>query len=131
LFVLLLVFLTGSYLDDPITANPDQPFPLKIGERVLIEPGGLEIQFLRVEEDSRCPAGVNCIWAGQATVVLLLKSSAGESLQATLTGFNVEEKMRASLGGYTVRFQALLPRPNAGEPTRPADYLVTMVVTAA
>lgn len=37
-----------------------------LGESVVIN--GITIKFLEVLEDSRCPKGVNCIWAGRAIV---------------------------------------------------------------
>ncbi len=61
----------------PLTATPKAspkatgkpvlgtPFELKINQAALIESENVEIKFLRVLEDSRCPTNVNCAWSGQ------------------------------------------------------------------
>ena len=128
LWLYLLTYLPFPTLEEPPTAPLNTPFPMKIGEKVDVD-GGPEIEFLRLEEDSRCPRGVNCIWAGQATIVLAITSPDGNSNNVTLTGFNVKEKMETTLDGYTIRFQALRPHPKASQPANPADYLATLVVT--
>lgn len=48
--------------------DADGIFQLSVGERVALEGGTL--RYLRVANDSRCPPGVQCIWAGDAEVVL-------------------------------------------------------------
>jgi hypothetical protein len=41
---------------------------LPIGETVFLEREGLHVTFSKVLEDSRCPQGVACVWAGVAAV---------------------------------------------------------------
>lgn len=47
----------------PAAATFDQAASIKIGEAVLY-PDGLNIMLEKID-DSRCPAGVQCIWAGE------------------------------------------------------------------
>lgn len=47
--------------------DADGVFQLSVGERVALGSGTL--RYLRVAGDSRCPPGVQCIWAGDAEVV--------------------------------------------------------------
>jgi hypothetical protein len=47
-----------------------QPFGLAIGQTAIVTETGLQVGFRRVLEDSRCPAQVNCVWAGRVTVEL-------------------------------------------------------------
>lgn len=44
-----------------------QEFSLHIGESASIEGEELRIKFLEVVEDSRCPKGGKCVWAGRVT----------------------------------------------------------------
>jgi hypothetical protein len=46
---------------------------IALGETVLFE--DTAITFKRVIEDSRCPKNVECIWAGQAKVLVIIKSN--------------------------------------------------------
>ena len=43
---------------------------IELGYSVTLPDQGMEISFDRVVEDSRCPANVNCIWAGKAEIGL-------------------------------------------------------------
>ncbi len=56
-----------------------QPFQMRPGGRVRL-PGGELLQFVAVLDDSRCPPGVTCIWAGQATVQFRANDSADLSI---------------------------------------------------
>jgi hypothetical protein len=46
---------------------------ISLGETVNFEDGS--ITFLKVIEDSRCPKDVDCIWAGQAKVLVAIESN--------------------------------------------------------
>lgn len=40
---------------------------------------GRKLKFLRVQNDSRCPKGVQCVWAGEVTLAFELSTSEGSS----------------------------------------------------
>jgi hypothetical protein len=48
----------------------EQEFKLKVGESAKALREGLKVEFDSVAEDSRCPRGVTCIWAGNAKILL-------------------------------------------------------------
>lgn len=58
-------------------AEPATTVTLALGESAAI--GGIELMPLSVEEDSRCPADVQCIQAGTVRVLVHAKSGMGES----------------------------------------------------
>src|SRR6185312_15051394 len=43
-------------------------FKLKAGRQVTVKGTKLRIRFVAVENDSRCPSDVTCVWAGNAAV---------------------------------------------------------------
>ena len=47
--------------------NDGQEFPMPPGEQVMLADHS-SLRYVRVVGDSRCPPGVNCIWAGDAEV---------------------------------------------------------------
>lgn len=51
---------------------------LGFGDESTVAPG-TQLRFLRVVNDSRCPKGVQCVWAGEVTVEFELKSPSGKS----------------------------------------------------
>lgn len=74
---LFLFFLQGKHNEGGATVNYvsavlDTPFQMKYGKSALINDGSTEIKikFLNVTGDSRCPKGVQCVWAGQVTLLV-------------------------------------------------------------
>lgn len=107
-------------------AQLDQPFTLFVREKAQI--GDLQIRFIGVPEDSRCPADVNCVWAGNAKIVLglSLKESADETVVTINSTVDPQEALYA---GYRIRFVSLKPTPLSGRTINPAEYRVTLIVS--
>ena len=110
------------------TVNLNEQFTLAPGETVLVNGEALTVKFVGVPSDSRCPTGVQCIWAGDAvtTVTLTKTGFAAESfdLHTTL------EPHSASYQGYTITLVNLDPYPNSRTgPIRPNAYRATFIVT--
>jgi len=87
--------------------------------------GSLRVRFDGVENDSRCPADVACIQAGDAvvgiTVIAADRSQQRYELHTTGATFVVHD-------GLTIALEALDPRPVGARPIRPADYRLTLRV---
>ena len=62
-----LVLLTSLALTACATVPPVQSIPTA-GLGQIAAGNGLQIRPIEVVEDSRCPAAVNCVWAGKLTV---------------------------------------------------------------
>src|SRR5437867_7615283 len=60
-----------------VTAKLDQPVELRKGQWASFSRRPLEIAFLRVVEDSRCPSNVECVRQGDAILQFQGKSSEG------------------------------------------------------
>ena len=76
----------GAGLGEDVTLIP--------GQEVKIATKDLAVRFTRLAADSRCRPDVQCIWAGDATVELLLSEPGrGESTKAELhTGLGPPRK---------------------------------------
>lgn len=107
-------------------AQLGKEFTLKVGEQAHIKEAGLKITFSTVAEDSRCPQGVNCIWAGNGRVVL--KASRGRSKAADVQVNTEIEPKRDRVGEYEVRLVNLNPYPKEGTPIKRGEYVATLVV---
>lgn len=104
----------------------NREFTLKVGQEALIRPGGLKVRFERVLEDSRCPEGVNCIWAGNARIAVGLGKAGGKPTSVEL---NTEvEPRRQSYLQYEVKLLGLSPRPKEGQRVDEKSYSVTLLV---
>lgn len=111
-----------------ITASLGQEFTLPVGEKVSIEGEELTIKFVEVLGDSRCPAGVQCIQAGEAQC----------QLRFTYVGSPADMTIVHPGGGdvsatdyfimYKIVFK-LQPYPQAGQQIAASDYKLVMTVT--
>ncbi|MFN4218120.1 MAG: hypothetical protein ACK4HB_02375 [Candidatus Bipolaricaulia bacterium] len=107
-------------------AQLDQPFTLFVRQKAQID--DLQIRFISVPEDSRCPTNVECVWAGNAKIVLGV--SLKESTDETVLTINSNIEPREALyAGYRIQFVSLKPTPLSGRTINPAEYRVTLIVS--
>jgi hypothetical protein len=126
-FLFLIILLAACRKDsasptEMIHSHLGEPFDLKIGESVSIKNEQLNFQFVNVPEDSRCPLGAMCIWAGNASVVLKI--------------FDVMDTVNTFLNPkgvqyhpYTITLIQLSPYPTIGVPRDTAQYVGQFIVT--
>lgn len=100
---------------------------LAIGERTTVSGTGLSITFEAVVDDSRCPADVVCIQAGDATVAVLLQGN-GTSTRQELKISDVNQR-RTTHGNYQIEARELQPYPISTNPTNPSAYRLTLNVS--
>lgn len=105
--------------------SPGREFKLKAGGEARVKGAPVKVRFASVAEDSRCPRGVDCVWAGNARVSLVVEA-AGRATSVELNT-NVEPKA-ASAEGYELALVDLSPYPRADEKINPKDYAATLVV---
>jgi len=108
----------------PATAE----YVIGYGETLFVQ-GGLALQFTTLAEDSRCPLNVDCIWAGNARILMtatFTDSSGHESSRVvelnTNSQFPVASQIDAS---YSVQLRKLEPYPGAEAQTRAVSIPVS------
>jgi hypothetical protein len=128
-FLFLFAATTTTTTPQPVTkeAALNQEFEIRFGQQVSIKREGLKISFSSVAEDSRCPTGVQCIWAGNGKIVLKLSKV---RKRAALLRLNttVDPKQDDYLG-YDVKLVSLSPYPKKDVGIRKRDYVATIIVT--
>ena len=90
---------------------------------------GVEVIFVDVLEDSRCPADAMCVWQGNVKV--LIEVSYGTEIQQyTLTlGQLLEGDMDSiTISEYTITLIQVDPYPLAPQPTNAANYQITLKI---
>jgi hypothetical protein len=75
--------------------------------------------------DSRCPQGVVCVWAGE---VILKGEWTKNSLKSTFELHSVMEGSQNQPDGFTIRIQDVKPYPVAETTTRPEDLVITLLI---
>lgn len=125
LVVLLSVFFLYKNKFQYVQTNEPAPLPVrvedlqtKVGETAY---GNTDISItpLKIIEDSRCPANVNCIWAGR----IIVKAKIAEGEVGKEYSFTEGEKLSTDFGEITMT--EVTPVPLAGQQIKPEDYRFT------
>jgi hypothetical protein len=101
-----------------------EEFVLRLGERVTLRGTDLTLEFQDVTEDSRCPDGAVCVWAGNGRIQLGVNQSTVK-LNTTL------EPKQFIFGIYAIRLNSLSPYPMIERRIRKEEYVAALVVTPA
>lgn len=111
------------------TVRPGEAVELAVGESVALAGETRAVTFVRVAEDSRCPRGVTCVWAGRAVVelALALPGRPAETVRLVVG----EPPPAGAAGALELAALALEPAPRAGVATRAEDYRLRLRVGPA
>jgi hypothetical protein len=108
-------------------AEPElgRPFDMKPAEVVTIQ--GLRITFEGVTEDSRCPTGAQCVWAGDSAATFTLEKPPSAAEHRTLHT-NGRFERQTDVDAFVVRLEDVKPYPKEGAAISPDEYRVTLIV---
>ncbi len=129
LFILVIAAFLAAGYGVSAQAGPPKSLSLRIGKSRKLEHGKISIKFIEVVEDSRCPQGVDCIWAGNAKIKLKV---GGRGRKSEIIELNTNVGQRSiDFAGRTVKFEALQPYPKSDKKTPAAEYLAVLSVSNA
>jgi len=114
--ILPLLLLTACAGTPPLEGERHLP-TAGIGERIMVD--GPQLTVLEVLEDSRCPADVQCVWAGRLRLRATIHLGAGDQARELVLGEPVQ------IADGTLELVEAWPRPIVGEAIAPADYRFT------
>jgi hypothetical protein len=101
---------------------------VELGREFSLQPGqlatidGLVIRFAEVRGDSRCPVDVQCVWEGDATVVVTVSGATKELHTARRFATSV------TVDGRRLELRRLEPAPRAHVKIVPGDYRAVFVI---
>jgi hypothetical protein len=109
------------------TVIPHQPilgeeFDIKMGQEIIFPEQNINLQFKAVPEDSRCPKGVSCVWAGNAKIAILFNKQ--EENLNTYT-----DPKKALIANYDIELISLSPYPTYKEEIPEKDYVAKLLIT--
>lgn len=132
----------------PATVQPakrtssDTLFALRAGETAHVDDAGIDVTFVGVTADERCPLNLLCEIDGP--VRLALRVGGGEQAEPDtfdlevytnefgLTDISAPDSMPgARRGAWSISVIALTPYPDARRPNRPLHYQAALVVLPA
>ena len=130
-----LVALSFLGLNGPARAGvaPDraqasgQDVAIAVGASVRVSKTDLVVHFDRVVNDSRCPSDVQCISAGDASVVVTAASDGAAPRRYELhTDDGAREAMH---GSFRLTLISLKPVPSSTRPVPASAYVLTLRVS--
>jgi len=116
LFATIAIALTFSL---SATAKTPEFLTVKHTKQGYAKKSKLKIKFLEVVEDSRCPDGAQCIWAGNAKIKVLIDN--GTTKQEFVMNTN-EGPRGDSFSGWAIYLEELSPTPKTGPTIDPQLY---------
>jgi hypothetical protein len=115
--VLTLLFTLFFALN--VFTQTSESVALKAGQQKTAKKSKLKIKFLSVTEDSRCPVGTNCIWAGNAKIKDKIIGM----------GTTKEVEFNTNMGpkgdifeSWSITIDSLTPEPRDGVKLNPTSY---------
>jgi hypothetical protein len=127
---IVLTFLLTLLLGIFVTADAKTgEVKLRVAQEKMAPGTTIKVKFLSVIEDSRCPEGVNCIWAGVAKIKIQLRKNGKPAKEFELNTNQMDKSI--TFEGHTIKLAALAPYPKSGSTTNTATYSATLTITKA
>ena len=110
----------------PAHTELGKEFDLQYGKKAVIGDENLYITFKDVLEDSRCPIGYRCFWAGNGAVLLKIEKSNYDVLVDTIN--TTLDPQNLQYHDYNIILKNLKPYPVADSLINNKDYIITLLV---
>lgn len=120
-FLVLVTILAGVLQSNAQTA---QQVTVKINEQKAVDKN-ISIKFVSLISDSRCPADVECVWAGNAKLKIELNRRGQSKMFEINTGLDPRSII---FSGYEIKITALEPQIRTNVRINPASYTATFSV---
>ncbi|MFA5401083.1 MAG: hypothetical protein WC169_08590 [Dehalococcoidia bacterium] len=126
----LFLFITAAGCqgsEGRIQASLDKEFSLSIGQTAEIKSEGITLQFEGIQEDSRCPEGATCFWAGRVIGTLLITDN-GLTSRIMLTEPRPTDQPDANTYKQYRFASQVQPYPELGKQISKDDYRLFLTV---
>lgn len=99
---------------------------LALGQQVFVKDQQLNVSFDKIVNDSRCPTGTQCIWAGNATVAVtaMTTTSRPQTLTLSLGDLRGGLAQTQRVADLDITLDSLTPKPAAAQ--NPATSSATL-----
>ncbi len=129
LCVSILIITGCSNSISTTQAKLGQEFSLSLGQTAVITDEDLEVKFLKVVEDSRCPSDAVCIQIGQVSCLLEIALSGSMSNVTLIQNGGGTEGLQ-QVGDYTFLFD-VTPHPVSTRQIKKSEYRLRLMITRA
>ena len=126
ILTLAAIFIMTSVATASTAAQTPQTVTVKAGKQKSASKSKLKIKFVSVIEDSRCPENVQCVWAGNAKIKVIVTSERGSETFEMNTGMGPQGNQ---FDGWAITLESLTPTPRAGSKTAAKAYIAKFTIT--
>ena len=124
ILALLLTFVFGTI--QTVEAQSREQQKVQIHKQKKFLRSNLTVKFVSLIEDSRCPKGTNCIWAGNAKIKIEVgKGGKKETFEVNTT----LGPKGATYNGYAIELVSLTPVPKENIRINRNGYVATFAVS--
>jgi hypothetical protein len=116
-----------SSCSSTIKASLDSEFTLSVGQSARIASESMDIKFIGVTADSRCPKGVECVWAGEVTCEIEITKDGVKNRITLKTVPLTDSSWGNTFQDYQLVFD-VSPYPEAGKTIAKDDYRLLLTV---
>ncbi len=117
------MMVVGCAGSGALEVAPGVPFSLEVGDSAVLE--GVEVSFAEVVEDSRCPDGAQCVWAGKARVRVTVDGT-DAVLSVPNSPADGPEPSTTIVGTLEVAVQGLTPYPSLEPSSDPLEVVLVV-----
>ncbi|CAN5811202.1 hypothetical protein BH20ACI4_BH20ACI4_26020 [soil metagenome] len=125
-FILALILTLAFGGLTMIEAQTRQQQKIQINKQKKFSRSNLTVKFVSLIEDSRCPIGTNCIWAGNAKIKI--EVGKGRNKKTFEVNTNLGPK-GADYDGYQIELVSLTPEPRENIRINKNGYVATFAVS--
>jgi hypothetical protein len=119
-----------SACHSPTQSSGPEGVALHTSEAAQVASGAVAVQFIRVDNDSRCATDVTCISAGNATVVFTATFADGPPVTTAQQFINTTtEPKSVTINGYTFKLVSLMPAPVSTHVIEQSEYVAYISVS--
>lgn len=109
--------------NSPVTLELDVEGTLAAGATASVKGTDLQVTFVGVTEDSRCPTDTTCVWAGEVNVKLSMRLG-----QQAPVASDVLEGRATLIEPYRLTVTRVLPEPVSTKKIQPSEYRINLIV---
>jgi hypothetical protein len=118
-----------NQLEKSISAQLKKPFSIRVNQLAFVESENLELKLLDVKKDSRCPAKVQCIWAGLVEIIIKVKKKDRDIDLILIDRGDNNNSTTKVFDNYFVKLIEVTPYPQKNKKINIEDYRARLVVS--
>jgi hypothetical protein len=119
--------VVGTSSPNAKVVKSGEDFELSPSESAIVDQGALTLTLVKVNQDSRCAIDVQCVWAGDVALSLLVGTNSNTKKTSTIHT-NLDPRTTIA-GGYTIEAVSVQPAPRSQSTIPQTSYRVTFRVT--